>query len=45
VLRADNKRSPIVDQLHLHRNYSVITVEGNTYGEIALDLPAAEAVV
>ena len=44
-LRAHNRRSPTVDQHHLHRNWGVITVEKNTYGETALDQLAAEAAI
>jgi len=44
VLRADFRRSPIVDQLRLHGNRGAITAGVNICSEIVLDPPAAEVV-
>ena len=44
MLRADSRRSPIVDQLRLRGNRGAIIVGVNICSEIVLDPPAAEAV-
>ena len=44
VLRAESRRSPTVDQSRLRGDRGAIIVGVNTYNEIVLDPPAAEAV-
>ena len=44
MLRADSRRSPIVDQPRLHGNPGATIVGVSIYREIVLDPPAVEAV-